>query len=371
MSKKLVLAGGGHAHMMLLANLKTLTANGHLVTVIQPSDFHYYSGMGPGMLSTVYRPDDIRFNTRFVVERQGAEFVKDRVSTIDATAQMITTETGATLSYDVLSCNTGSFVPFGNIEGDAVNIFSAKPIERLLEAQHKIVSLCKSGAISIGVIGGGPAAVELAGNACHLAHSTGCKNIEVRLFAGKKMMSHFSSAIQRIIRRNFTRRGIIIDQSGYVDKIADGTLFLENGERYTPDIIFPATGVKPSTVFTSSGIPTGPDGGLRVNSFLQSNDYHSIFGGGDCIYYDPEPLDKVGVYAVRQNPVLLHNVVASMNETPLHPFDPGGGYLLIFNLGEKRGALQKGPFTWGGKGAFIVKDYLDRKFIKKFQALEA
>lgn len=371
MSKKLVLAGGGHAHMMLLANLKTLTANGHQVTVIQPSDFHYYSGMGPGMLSTVYKPDDIRFNTRFVVERQGAEFIKDKVSTIDAAAKKITTDAGATLSYDVLSCNTGSFVPFTNIEGDAANIFSAKPIERLLEAQHKIVTLCQNGAISISVIGGGPAAVELAGNACHLANTTGCNNIEVRLFAGKKMMSHFSRAIQRIIHRNFSRRGIIIDQSGYVDKIVDGTLILENGERHTPDIIFPATGVKPSPVFTSSGLATGPDGGLRVNHFLQNDNYDSIFGGGDCIYYTPAPLDKVGVYAVRQNPVLLHNVMATMNETPLQSFDPGGDYLLIFNLGEKSGALQKGPFTWGGKGAFLIKDYIDRKFMKKFQTLEA
>ena len=48
--KQLVLIGGGHAHMVTLANLRAIGAKGCRVTVIQPSDHHYYSGMGPGML---------------------------------------------------------------------------------------------------------------------------------------------------------------------------------------------------------------------------------------------------------------------------------------------------------------------------------
>ncbi len=57
MKKQLVLIGGGHAHMVTLANLATITEQGHDVTVIGPSEFHYYSGMGPGMLAGTYRPD--------------------------------------------------------------------------------------------------------------------------------------------------------------------------------------------------------------------------------------------------------------------------------------------------------------------------
>ena len=60
MGKKLVLVGGGHAHMVTLANLHAFVDKGHDVTVIQPSEHHYYSGMGPGMLGKVYAPEDIR-----------------------------------------------------------------------------------------------------------------------------------------------------------------------------------------------------------------------------------------------------------------------------------------------------------------------
>ena len=74
--------------------------------------------------------------------------------------------------------------------------------------------------------------------------------------------------------------------------------------------------------------------------------------------------------AVRENPVLFHNLMASLEGTPLQPFDPGGDYLLIFNLGGGAGVLRKRWLQFGGKPAFIIKDYIDRKFMKKFQAIE-
>ena len=370
MGKKLVLAGGGHAHMMLLSHINEIVDGGHQVTVVQPADYHYYSGMGPGMLSTHYVADDIRFNTRFVVERQGGTFIKAKVTKIETNQQAILTDTGESVPYDVLSCNVGSFVPFTEIEGNQDNIFSAKPIERLQEAQQKIISLADKAKISIGVVGGGPAAVEIAGNANHLARTTGCKNIDTRLFAGQKVMKDFSNPVRKIIQKTFKANGITIDESGYVDKIINGTIILKNGLSYSPDIIFLATGVKPSSLFTNSGLTTGPDGGLLVNQYLQCTDFENIFGGGDCINFSPQPLAKVGVYAVRQNPILLNNVLAALNGSTMEVFDPGGNYLLIFNLGKGLGALQKGPFIWGGKAAFFIKDYIDKKFMQKFHAME-
>ena len=65
-------------------------------------------------------------------------------------------------------------------------------------------------------------------------------------------------------------------------------------------------------------------GGLLVNKYLQCTAHPEIFGGGRCIYLKDRPLDKVGVYAVRQNPILYQNLMASLEETVLQPFDPVG-----------------------------------------------
>ena len=62
MSKHLVLAGAGHAHMMVLEALPELVSQGVRVTVIGPGPRHYYSGMGPGMLGGAYQPQDTQLS---------------------------------------------------------------------------------------------------------------------------------------------------------------------------------------------------------------------------------------------------------------------------------------------------------------------
>jgi NADH dehydrogenase FAD-containing subunit len=146
----------------------------------------------------------------------------------------------------------------------------------------------------------------------------------------------------------------------------DGIRFA-SGEHRPADVVFVATGVRPSPVIASSGLPTGPDGGLRVNRFLRSTADESVFGGGDCIWFEDRPLDKVGVYAVRQNPVLFHNLMAAFTGAPPTPFAPGGEYLLIYNLGDGTGIFYKHRIVFSGRLAFRIKDFIDRRFMASFQ----
>lgn len=370
MSKHLVLIGGGHAHMVTLANIRRFMENGHKVTVIGPSGHHYYSGMGPGMLGNTYTPDDIRFATRHLVEKQGGRFVLSKVNRIDAEAQTLYLDSGDTVDYDVLSCNAGSYVPAPEADGDFNDIYPVKPIDVLIAAQSRLVHLMKDRTINIGIAGGGPSSAEIAGNIWGLARDQGLKTPEIRIFSGHRFMSRFPAGVRRRVMKSLTGRGIHIDEERFVERIEGGTIVLASGERHALDIIFLALGVKPSAIFSASGLPIGPDGGLLVNQFLQSTGYPNIFGGGDCIYFKDQPLDKVGVYAVRENPVLYHNLMAWLEGKALMPFDPGGDYLLIFNLGGGTGVLRKRWLQFGGRLAFAIKNYIDIKFMKKYQAFE-
>jgi NADH dehydrogenase FAD-containing subunit len=167
-----------------------------------------------------------------------------------------------------------------------------------------------------------------------------------------------------------TGRGIKVLENAYAKALQDNGVTMADGGQHPADRVYLALGVRPSALFAASNLPVGPDGGLRVNQYLQCPEYPEIFGGGDCIYYAPRPLDKVGVYAVRQNPVLFHNLVASLNGEALMPFDPGGNYLLIFNMGGGIGILHKTGITLGGRLAFRLKDWIDRRFMHRFQAIE-
>jgi hypothetical protein len=59
--------------------------------------------------------------------------------------------------------------------------------------------------------------------------------------------------------------------------------------------------------------------------------------------------------------------MAALEGTPLLVFEPGGDYLLIYNLGSRDGVLSKWSATVAGSSAFRVKDYIDRKFMRTYQ----
>ena len=370
MSKHLVLVGGGHAHMVTLKHLHTFVEKGYRVTVIQPSKFHYYSGMGPGMLSKTYSPDDIRFSTEHVVTKKGGNFVLDKVVKVDPTSKTVYMETGEPINYDVLSFNAGSYVPWDFVQGEHTDIFSVKPIETLLKAQQRVLELVSQKKITIGIVGGGPSSLEVAGNIWRLAKDSGQHMPEITIFAGSRLMSRFPEKIRNFAYKSLRSRDIKIIEQDYSKEIQSGKIILESGATHEADIIFLAVGVKPSTIFKESGLPTGPDSGLLVNKYLQCTEHPEIFGGGDCIYFQDQPLDKVGVYAVRENPILYHNLMAALEGEELHPFDPGGSYLLIFNLGDGKGILGKNSIIFDGRLAFMIKDYIDRKFMREFHEME-
>lgn len=102
---------------------------------------------------------------------------------------------------------------------------------------------------------------------------------------------------------------------------------------------------------------------MLVNSWLQSVAYPKIFWGGGCISLESNPLGRVGVYAVRQNPVLYPNLLATLEGMKLQPFVPQKACLLVFNMGNERGMLWQRNFLWEGRLAFFLKDYVDRKFL--------
>ena len=355
--------------MMALAAIHEFIGKGCKVTVIGPSDYHYYSGMGPGMLGGFYAPEDIRFATRHVVEKQGGKFIPGKAVRVDPGKKIVYMESGEEVPYDVVSFNAGSRIPMPDIEGNTENIYTSKPIERLLEARDRIREKISEKPLRIGVVGGGPSSVEIGGNVWRLCNDAP-HNAEIVIFAGSVLMARFPQGIQKRARKSLTKRGIKVIEGSRVTAIKDSSIILDTGKTYPFDFIFLGLGVRPDPIFRNSGLPVGPDDGLLVNKYLQCTEYDDMFGGGDCIYFKDRPLNKVGVYAVRENPVLLNNIMARLEGKELQAFDPGGDYLLVFNMGDETGILKKKWITFGGKLAFTIKDYIDMKFMKKFQAIE-
>ncbi len=362
----LVLIGAGHAHLTVMKELAAIIARGHRVTVVSDGRFQYYSGMGPGLLAGRYRPARIRFDVATMVEARGGRFLDARVEQIEPHRQRLTLASGRHLTYDTLSLNTGSYVPWPRPEKTTVHVYPAKPVEVFRTARKDIAARLAKRTLKIVVAGGGPAGVEIAANARALVRRLRGQ-AAIALITRGTLLAQFIPSVRRKALAKLKHLGIRVMERTSLAAIDAQALVLTNGRKLPCDTLFTAVGTRPSPLIRDAGLAVDDSGGLLVDQHLQSVSHPNVFGGGDCIAFQPRPLARVGVYAVRQNPVLRHNLVAALEGRACQPFVPQRDYLLILNMGDGTGILNRGRLTFGGWPAFWVKHLIDDRFMRRFQ----
>lgn len=106
--KRLVLAGAGHAHALVLRALVRQPMPGVEVVVISPEPLAPCSGMAPGWLSGHYRFDEIAIDFPPLAAAAGARWCQGEIHAPDPARRQLQLANGSTLDYDVLSLNVGS-----------------------------------------------------------------------------------------------------------------------------------------------------------------------------------------------------------------------------------------------------------------------
>lgn len=366
--KRIVLVGGGHAHLESLVSLGEMVDRGHEVTVVSPTDYQYYSGMGPGLLSQTYRVQDVRFNIRSLAERAGALFVRDRVIEIDTRRRVLHLAGGEAVPYDLVSLNIGSAVPLEGLVPvrPMAAVVPVKPIDRLVQLRRDVLEVPRETTAHLVVIGGGPAGVEVAGNLRAL-----CDHHEmhhrITLVAGRRLLERAPEKVHRLALASLQSRGVTVLEGCFADRVHEGLVRLSDGRSLAFDLAVVATGVTPGPLVGRSGLPVDDDGAMRVNRCLQSVAHPEILGGGDCVSVEGVSLNRVGVHAVDQGPVLKHNLLALASGGSLKRFKPRRRYALIMNMGDRRGIAWRGRWAFGGRLAFWLKNWIDQRFMKRYQ----
>jgi len=366
--KHLVFVGGGHAHLTSLKALLSFKNRGHQVTLISLSPYHYYSGMGPGLLSGIYQPWEVRFHVKRLAENQGTTFIKAKVTRIDPDQKLLFLSSGETVKYDVVSFNTGSEVPVESLTtSPGENVIPVKPIINLLRIRRFLLEAIKENRVmNLIVIGGGPAGTEISANLWRLFQENGGKG-KITLLGGRKLMGDAADKVRTLALNSLVDRGVTVIEGTYAKAIDNGVVTLNDGRKIFFDVALVAIGTRPPSLFRDSGLPTSADGGLLVNAHLQSVRYADIFGGGDCVSLEGQSLARVGVYAVRENLILYRNLLAALEGGSMLTFEPQKFFLLILNMGNGQGIFWKKNWVWKGRLAFLLKNYIDRKFMRKFQ----
>jgi len=364
--KRVVLVGAGHAHLGVLAGAERLARAGAEVVLVAPGIF-WYSGLATGMLGGGYAAaDDVVDPVRFV-ERAGGRFVRTGVTAITPGERTLVLGTGEQLTYDLLSLDVGSEVPSDRVRGAAEYAVLPKPIERLHELRARLeAGFAERRVVRVTVVGGGPTGSELAAAVLALAKRAGGRLVLTLVGGAARLVPRLPAAAGAWLAANLRRRGAEVRLSARAAAVEPAVVRLDDGAWIDSDVTILATGLRPPALLAEAGLPCDAGGAMIVDRSLRCPTYPEIFGAGDCIAFAARALPRAGVYAVRQAPVLLQNLVAALGGAPLADFEPQRRHLLVLNLGDGTGLAVRGTQWWYGRSAFRVKDWIDRRWLARY-----
>ncbi|MGH8722856.1 MAG: FAD-dependent oxidoreductase, partial [Burkholderiales bacterium] len=307
--KRILLAGGGHAHAWLLrAGIQGEA------TLVTPYAHHVYSGMLPGFIAGHYKLDEIRIDLAALAARAGAKLVLGSVAALDAKRRVARLEDGTELEYDVASLDVGS-----RAEAPAYAL-AAKPFETFMEQWLEL----KDRARAVAVVGGGAAGVEVA---MAVAHRT---NARVTLYSDRPM---FRTGLARRIARQLGRLGV---------ELRAGVAFAD-GMRKEHDLVVWTAGAAALPWLRDSGLATDERGFVLVDDRLRSVSHPEVFAAGDCATLRAAGHAKSGVFAVRHAPVLAANLGGAARR-----YVPQRRALALISCGERYAIADWGGISWEG-----------------------
>ncbi len=369
--KDLVLVGGGHSHVQVIRMLAMKKALGGIrVTLISDESTVCYSGMLPGCLAGLYRPDEMEMELRPLCTWAGIRFVRARVSGLDPALQQVYFDDGRPpLAYDALSINVGS-IPRG-MDTPGIRDFAVptRPLGLLLKRVHQFEENYRSDGrpLRIVIAGGGAAGVELA-FAMHSRWGERFAPVQISLVdAQTTLLTGHRPRVAAIIGRYLNEKGIACLTGLRVAGVDETGVHFEDHPSLPCDFLLWATGGAPPGLLKETNLETSDAGFIQVRPTMQAMGYDNVFAAGDCIEFPSRSLPKSGVYAVREGPVLARNLHAWLENRSLVPYRPQASALALLMTGTRNAVASRRRASFHGPWVWRLKDWIDRRWMRKFE----
>ena len=376
--KDLVLVGGGHSHVIVLRRLGMRPIPGVRITVIARDLHAPYSGMLPGLIAGLYGFDDVHVDLGPLARFAGARLFHGEAVGLDLERRTVRCRKRPPVPYDVLSIDVG-IAPRLDIDGAVEHAVPVKPIGGLVARWERLAQRVRESPrkLRVAIVGAGAAGVELTLSMQH-ALATSAREEEAEGFhvpefhlfgAAPTVLPTHNRGARGRFARVLAERGVHVHLGARVARVDTGRLETSDGDSFDMDEIVWATAAAPPLWPAASGLAVDGAGFIAVDATLQSTSHPGVFAAGDVAAVLDHPREKAGVFAVRQGRPLAANLRRALLGRRLRPFHPQRRFLSLVSTGDRYAVASRG--RWSAEGAWVWrwKDWIDRRFMRRFADL--
>ena len=367
--KHLVLVGAGHAHALVLLSWAADPMPDVMLTVVSPEPLTPYSGMVPGWLAGTYQFEEIAIDVVALCAAAGARWVQAELDRLDPDQQSLHLSNGDSLVYDIVSLNVGSTLRPPAPHDTGATVLPMRPLSELRGRYQAFVNHWSNEpadqALTVTAVGGGAAGFESLLAVLHrLRQARPDREVNGALVtSGATLLPGFAPAARRSALRALAEAGVMVQL---------GSTWCEPTRR-PGHLVLWATGAEAHDwqldPLRRGRLAVSKQGFVLVDTQLRSLSHPQIFAVGDCAQWGLEAADslpKAGVYAVRMGPVLRHNLSATLLGAPLTVYAPQRRFLSLLTTSDGRAIASRGGLGASGAWAWHLKDYIDRRFMRRF-----
>jgi selenide,water dikinase len=367
--KRLLLVGGGHAHLFVLEALCKQSADVRArldVTLLSRELDTPYSGMLPGLVAGHYRTMECHVDLRALTAAAGVRLVQATVERLDLTSNRAYTDEGI-WEFDLVSLDVGSTPPVDGIPGAAGTGLAVKPIDHFLQQwnalQSRIDQLVRP--VHMVMVGGGAGGVELV-----LAMSYRLRahhdRVKWSLVSRGELLPGYPRRAARLMAARLTAAGVAIRTGSAIARVEADHLVFADGSIAACDQVLWATGSAAQQWPSAAGLACVDEGYISINSYLQSVSHPQVFAAGDMATDIAQRRPKAGVFAVRQGPLLAENLLRHASGQPLRPYRAQRHYLSLLSGGGQHAVASWYGLVWQGGWVWQWKNRIDRRFMQRF-----
>lgn len=378
--RDIVLVGGGHSHVGVLRRFAMKPVPGVRLNLICRDTHTPYSGMLPGYIAGHYDYDDVHIDLSRLAEFAGARFFRDEAVGIDRANGRVLCRGRPSVPYDQLSINVGSTPQVQQVEGAEAHAVPVKPIHRFDDRWQSLLERVRNhpGETCIALVGGGAGGVELT-----LAMQYRLRNelralgrnpdeLVFHLFnSGPRILPTHNAFVRRSFEQVLAERGVEVHRGAEVTQVSAGGLRTASGEYLEADEIVWVTRAGGASWLRDTGLELDEHGFIRVEDTLQTVTDPRIFAAGDIASMVNHLREKAGVFAVRQGRPLADNLRRAVEGRTLKPYHPQSRWLALISTGDRHAVASRGNRGFRGDWVWRWKDWIDRRFMAKFNELPA